>query len=194
MKQKVKSLIENFTSNLNSKEKKIPVQDLSIFFSVLIATLTLHKKQNKNSEIIVSFADYNSEFKTEIHIVEQRFDELVKIFTATRSLLRSELQLDTFENLKYVFSELDDDLDDIISWSYQYLKKDLEKSAFKKIGKDKAKIKDTDLLFTTQFFTDKYMVKYLVNESLSGFDKNNIEKVIVIDCAALPVLSQYRAL
>lgn len=184
MKQKLKSLIEYFTSNLTPKEKKIPVQDLSIFFSVLIATLTLRKKQNKISKIKISFADFNSEFKTEIHIVQQRFRELVKIFTATKALLRTELQLDTFEKLKYVFAETDEDLDDIISWSYQYLKKNLEKSAFKRIGKDKAKIQDSDLLFTTQFFTDKYMVKYLVNESLSGFDKNNIEKVVVIDCAS----------
>ncbi|MGR3177930.1 MAG: Eco57I restriction-modification methylase domain-containing protein [Candidatus Anammoxibacter sp.] len=183
MKQKLKSLIQYFTSNLTPNEKKIPVQDLSIFFSVLIATFTLRKKQNKDNEIKISFADYNSEFETEICLVRQRFPELVKIFTATTSLLRTGLQIATFEKLKYVFTELNDDLDDIISWSYQYLKKDLEKSAFKKIGQGKEKIQGSDALFTTQFFTDKYMVEYLVNESLSGFDKNNIENVVVIDCA-----------
>ena len=57
-------------------------------------------------------------------------------------------------------------------------------SCIQRIGKDKAKIENSDLLFTTQFFTDKYMVKYLVDESLSGFGKSNIQKVVVIDCAS----------
>jgi hypothetical protein len=56
--------------------------------------------------------------------------------------------------------------------------------AFKRIGKDNAKIEDSDILFTTQFFTDKYMVKYLVNESLSSFDITNIQNVVVIDTAS----------
>ena len=165
-------------------EKKIPVQDLSIFFSVLIATFTLKKRQSKTGKVKISFADYHSEFKTEIQLVKQRFPELIKIFLATETQLKTELLSSVFEKLKVAFEKTDDDIDDIISWSYQFLKKDLEKSAFKRIGKDNAKIEDSDLLFTTQFFTDKYMVKYLVNETLSGFDKINIQKVVVIDSAS----------
>lgn len=166
-------------------EKKISVQDLSIFFSVLIATFTLRKKQNSTYKVNVSFVDYQSEFKIEIHLVKQRFPELIEIFTVTKSHLRDDLLFTTFEKLKAAFEETDDEVvDDIISWSYQFLKKDLEKNAFKKIGKDKAKIEGSDLLFTTQFFTDKYMVKYLVNESLSDFDKSNFHKVVVIDPAS----------
>ena len=165
-------------------EKKIPVQDLSIFFSVLIATFTLRKKQSKTGKVKISFVDYHSEFKTEIQLVNQRFPELIKIFLVTESQLKTELLSSVFEKLKVAFEKTDDDVDDIISWSYQFLKRDLEKSAFKRIGKDNAKIEDSDLLFTTQFFTDKYMVKYLVNESLSGFDKTNIQKVVVIDSAS----------
>jgi hypothetical protein len=184
VKQKIKSLITYFIGNLSPIEKKIPVQDLSIFFSVLIATFTLRKKQSKIDKVIISFADYHSEFKTEIKLVKQRFPELVKIFLATESQLQTEILSSVFEKLKAAFEKTDDDVDDIISWSYQFLKKDLEKSAFKKIGKDNAKIEDSDLLFTTQFFTDKYMVRYLVNESLSGFNKTNIQKVVVIDVAS----------
>ncbi len=184
MKQKIKSLIAYFIGSLSPVEKKIPVQDLSIFFSVLIATFTLRKKQSKTVKVKISFADYHSEFKTEVQLVKQRFPELIKIFLATESQLKIELLSSVFERLKVVFEKTDDDVDDIISWSYQFLKKDLEKSAFKRIGKDNAKIEDSDLLFTTQFFTDKYMVKYLVNESLSGFDKTNIQKVVVIDSAS----------
>ena len=184
MKQKIKSLIAYFIGSLSPLEKKVPVQDLSIFFSVMIATLTLRMKQNKTDKIEVCYADYYSEFKTEIQLVKQRFPELIKTFLATESQIRIELLSSVFEKLKAAFEKTDDDVDDIISWSYQFLKKDLEKSAFKRIGKDNAKIEDSDLLFTTQFFTDKYMVKYLVNESLSDFDKMNIQKVVVIDTAS----------
>lgn len=163
-------------------EKEIPVQDLSIFFSVLIATITLRK--NKRKTIQVNFSNYHSEFKTEIQIVKERYPELFKVFSVTEQRLRSELLTATFEKLKLVFVKTDSDVDDIISWSYQFLKKDLEKAAFKRIGKDKAKIENYDLLLTTQFFTDKYMVKYLVDESLSGFGKGCIQKVVVIDCAS----------
>jgi len=89
-----------------------------------------------------------------------------------------------FEKLNFAFERTDDDVDDIISWSYQFLKKDLEKTAFKKTGHDKVKMEGTDLLFTTQFFTDKYMVKYLVNETMSSFEKTNIHDVVVIDPAS----------
>jgi hypothetical protein len=184
VKQKIKSLIAYFIESLNPMEKKIPVQDVSIFFSILIATLTLRKNQSKTDKVKISFADYHSEFNTEIQLVKQRFPELIRIFLTTESQLTTELVSAVFEKLKVAFEKTDDDVDDIISWSYQFLKKDLEKSAFKRIGKDKAKIEDSDLLFTTQFFTDKYMVKYLVNESLSGFDKTNIQKVVVIDSAS----------
>lgn len=165
-------------------EKKIPVQDLSIFFSVLIATFTLRKRQSEKAKLKIPFANYHSEFKTEIQFVKQRFPELTKVFLETESQLQTELYSLVFEKLKVAFEKTDDDVDDIISWSYQFLKKDLEKTAFKRIGKDNAKIEDSDLLFTTQFFTDKYMVKYLVNESLSGFDKTNIQKLVVIDSAS----------
>lgn len=165
-------------------EKKIPVHDLSIFFSVLIATFTLRKKQSKNLKVEIDFTEYHSEFKGEIQLVKQRFPELIKIFLATESQLTTKLLSSVFERLKVAFEKTDDDVDDIISWSYQFLKKDIEKSAFKRIGKDNVKIENSDLLFTTQFFTDKYMVKYLVDESLSGFDEINILKVTVIDSAS----------
>jgi hypothetical protein len=184
VKLKIKSLIAYFIGNLSPMEKKISVQDLSIFFSVLIATFTLRKNQSKTAKIKIPFADYHSEFKNEIHLVKQRFPELIKIFLSTESQIKIELLSSAFDKLKAAFEKTDDDVDDIISWSYQFLKKDLEKSAFKRIGKDNAKIEDADLLFTTQFFTDRYMLKYLVNESLSGFDKTDVQKIVVIDSAS----------
>lgn len=165
-------------------EKKIHVQDLSIFFSVLIATFIMRNQQSKTVKAKIVYADYHFEFKTEIQRIKQRFPDLIKRFLKTESQLNTVLLSSVFEKMKVAFEKTDDDVDDIISWSYQFLKKDLEKSAFKRIGKDNAKIEDVDLLYTTQFFTDKYMVKYLVNESLSSFNKTNIQKVVVIDPAS----------
>lgn len=184
MKKKIKSLIAYFIRNLSPVEKKIPIQDLSIFFSVLIATVILRNNKGKVGKLKISLADYHSEFKTEIQLVQHRFPEMLKIFITIESKLRAELLFVVFEKLKIAFEDCDEDIHDIISWSYQFLKKDLEKSAFNKLGKDKAKIEESDLLFTTQFFTDKYMVTYLVNESLSSFDITNIQKVVVIDSAS----------
>jgi hypothetical protein len=184
VKQKIKGLIAFFIGSLNPMEKKIPVQDLSIFFSILIATFTLRSKQSNPDKLKGSFVDYHSEFNTEIQLVKQRFPELLKIFHSTESQLNNELLFTVFEKLKVAFEKTDDNIDDIISWSYQFLKRDLEKSAFKKIGKNKVKIKESDLLFTTQFFTDKYMVRYLVDACLLGFNKTNIQQVVIIDPAS----------
>lgn len=184
MKKKIKSLIAYFIGNLSPSEKKIPIQDLSIFFSVLIAAFILRYNKSKDSKLKTSITDYNAEFETEIQLIKQRFPELIKVFITISSKLRADLLSIIFEKIKIAFEESDEDIYDIISWSYQFLKKDLEKAAFNKIGKDNVKIEESDLLFTTQFFTDKYMVQYLVNESLSNFDISNIQKVVVIDSAS----------
>jgi hypothetical protein len=185
VKQKIKSLITYFSGRLNLEEKKIPVQDISVYFAVLIATFTLRTKQSKegiNSKI--TFHGYHTEFEVEIELIKQRFPELIITFSEVESKLTNELLSIVFEKLQVVFEKTDNDVDDIISWSYQFLKKDFEKQAFKKIGNGNAKIKGSDLLFTTQFFTDKYMVKYLVNETLSNIDTKDILKVAIIDTAS----------
>ncbi len=180
VKYKIKHLIKYFLSNLDV-EKAMSIHDLSIFFSVLIATLTLRKRQQNIEDL--NFTNYHLSFKTELTLIKDRFPELIEVFIKTESIIGDELLTNTFEKLKDALDEDDDDIDDMISWSYQFLKQDAEKSAFKKIGKNQAKIEDADLLFTTQFFTDRYMVKYLVDASLSEFSASNIDQVVLIDPA-----------
>lgn len=60
--------------------------------------------------------------------------------------------------------------DDVLSWLFQYLKEDEEKAAFKDALESSVKISGDALLAATQFFTDKYMVKYLVAGALENFD------------------------
>jgi len=184
VKQKIKNLLTHFISELSPTEKKISVQNLSIFFSVLIASFMLRRRNNKSLKGFTTFSDYHTELNSEIEIIQKRFPQLVEIFLLTKSQLNFELLCKTIEKLRFVFEIIDDDFDDIISWSYQFLKRDLEKAAFSKIGKDNIKIKNSDLLYTTQFFTDKYMVRYLVDESLSVLNSTNIDDIVVIDPAS----------
>lgn len=181
MKQKIKNLLTYFISELSPTEKKISVQNLSVFFSVLIATFTLRKSKSLNE--MTTFSEYQKEFDLELDIIQKKFPQLIEVFYLTQSQLNFELLCKTFTKLKLVFEVTDDDFDDIISWSYQFLKKDLEKNAFSKIGKNNAKIKNSDLLYTTQFFTDKYMVKYLVDESLSILNSTKNDNIVVVDPA-----------
>lgn len=184
MKKKIKYLIAYFIGALSPAENKISIQDLSIFFSILIATLILRKNRNKSIIINASYDKYHSEFKTELQLIKKRFPELIRVYTQTKSNLRHELLLATFEMLKIAFENIDEDVDDIISWSYQFLKKGLENTLLKIKGKNGAKVQDSDILFRTQFFTDKYMVRYLVDKCLSGINKKDILNVVVIDCAS----------
>ena len=70
----------------------------------------------------------------------------------------------------------------IISWVYQYLKKDIASIAYGKIGKNSNKLEGDDILVTTQFFTDDYMVEFLVDKA---FQENYqcIDKVVLVDPA-----------
>ena len=183
MKKKMKYVISDMIKYLYYPENEISIQDLSIYISVLIASLSLRNKYS-DGKINTAYHNYHSDFKFELQLINQRFPELIKSFNNTVSKLKEESALKSFESLKCVFDVIDDNLDDLISWSYQYLKRGLEKSAFKKIGKYKSKIQGVDLLFTTQFFTDKYMVRYLVDKSLANYDTKSIEKIVVIDCAS----------
>lgn len=70
----------------------------------------------------------------------------------------------------------------MVSWIYQQLKGSLAKEALKKIGSDKNKLTGTDMLVQTQFFTDNYMVKYLVDKVFE-IQKDNLPNVVFIDPA-----------
>lgn len=74
------------------------------------------------------------------------------------------------------------DGDNMVSWIYQQLKSCLAKDALGKIGKDGNKLKGTDMLMQTQFFTDFYMVKFLVDKV---FDMliNQLPNVVFVDPA-----------
>lgn len=74
------------------------------------------------------------------------------------------------------------DSDNMVSWIYQQLKSCLAKDALGKIGKDGNKLKGADMLMQTQFFTDYYMVKFLVDKVFELLE-NQLPNVIFVDPA-----------
>ena len=74
------------------------------------------------------------------------------------------------------------DSDNMVSWIYQQLKSNLAKNALDKIGKDSNKLKGADMLMQTQFFTDYYMVKFLVDKVFELL-KDQLPHVVFVDPA-----------
>src|SRR3972149_2459987 len=77
--------------------------------------------------------------------------------------------------------------DDFLSWVYQALKKDRSDAAFKRVmkGKGRKKLAHHALLVATQFFTDRYMVDFLVRESLAraNIGSKSLDQLAIIDPA-----------
>lgn len=182
MKQRIKNHINKFASNWNCIESESSIQNTSAFFAVLIAILTLRRQTSTIPKVIENYNNFVIEFEVEIKIIETRYPSLVHSFLST-SLEKNNFSV-LFLELSLIFEDIDEDIDDLISWSYQFLKHDLEKAAFGKIRQNKAKIQAQDLLFTTQFFTDKYMVKNLVDEALSNVSDADVHRIVLIDVAS----------
>jgi hypothetical protein len=184
MKQRIRILINYFLLNLKARSTAISVHDNSIFFAVFIALIKLKSIKNKNENNKYCLKYFMIDFSSEINLLESRFPYIMKVFFCVKNRLPNDLLVEVFQKIQEVFEYNDDDADDVISWSYQFIKRDSEKVAFKKIGSSRNKIKGQDLLFTTQFFTDKYMVKFLVDQTLSKITKENITNVTVVDSAS----------
>lgn len=174
--------------NFNSQQKKLlkslvvkaseicdslNVKDTSYFFSIFYAIVKL--KQSNCRKPVFCFEDY----KHEIGMLHEIFPELIYTFENTLKLIHEDEANDIY-NIVLKIQEKDEEYDNSISWIYQLLKKSTEKAIFSKIGENNNKIKGRDLLFTTQFFTDEYMVKYIVDSCVERY-KNHIEDVVFVD-------------
>ncbi len=184
MKQDIKKIISKFNNELNTTCTEISVSDLSVFFSVLISSFILKNRKSNIQLNTIHSDNLFLTFKDELQIIDHRFPNLIKSFKETKKVINSKLLNQTISDLQISFENINEDVIDIISWSFQYLKKELTNKAFKKTGKNNNKIEDADLLLTTQFFTDSYMVKYLVDETLSNIKPQELEDIVIIDPAS----------
>ncbi|BDD02433.1 Eco57I restriction-modification methylase domain-containing protein [Persicobacter psychrovividus] len=170
MNKDLKNIVKKFLSfDINED-----IDKSSQFFAVSVALIKLDIG-NLNSSSLTEHSDYR--------IVKNKFPELVSSFEQIYNKISYEKRGVIFKDMKLIVEKSDSFSDDIISWSYQFMKKTLEKEAFGKLGRDKVKIEGKDLLYTTQFFTDKYMAEYLVNIFCIKLNKENIAKTTFYDMA-----------
>lgn len=120
-------------------------------------------------------------FKDEYNKIKEHFSEIVSYYDCFISQLSQE-QLSQINHLidEILVSNSDDT--NAVSWIYQQLKYGLAKKALKKIGSEKNKLTGADMLLQTQFFTDEYMVKYLVDKVFE-IKKKSLPNVVFIDPA-----------
>lgn len=136
------------------------VQDKSLFFAFFYALVILKKREDRPISFSLEF------FKEQEEILLEMFPTMGQLFHSMILALPTSLTQKTYKALSGV-SVSNKECDNTISWLYQSLKKSLEKAAFSKLGKESNKISGAELLYTTQFFTDEYMVQYLVNMCLT---------------------------
>lgn len=182
MKREVKKLITNFEAGIDYEVDKYSVTDTSYFLAFSTAVILLYK--NLRTESFYSGkGNFKKRYEKEITIVKERFPAIFNSFSLIEAQLDVDFQKKLYNRLeKLIFKSKDhSDIDELISWTYQFLKKDLEKIAYSKV-RNEEKIEGQDLLFTTQFFTDKYMVNYLVDNVIEKLKDSN--KIAIIDPAA----------
>lgn len=154
----------------------MPISELSLFFSYFYAIVLL-KPKSKRKEVF-NISDY----KDEDSFLRQNLPEASKLFENTIVCVPPLITQKIFNILKD--AELTEgQVDNTVAWLYQALKRDLEKKAFKGIRDSKQKIQGKDLLYTTQFFTDEYMVKFMVDICLKEATGFSIENIVFIDPA-----------
>jgi hypothetical protein len=171
MKQKLKLLLTYLTGKLAAEHGGIPALEISTCLAFLIAKLALTRQQTVAAGI-------------ETDLLRSRFPDLYKTFLETCAKIHVPLLEQLPSKVSELVNQVGDEPEKLIAWVYQFLKRGDEKAAFGKIGQDKVKIEGRELLLTTQFFTDDYMVRFLAEESLKGINAGNILQTVVIDCAS----------
>lgn len=179
MKRHLKNIITDLKLAFESLyENNQNIKQDTIYLAVLIALVSLKSKKSKT--IKITSENYTELLHEEIKLLEKWFPELVNIFFKTDTHFNDvKLKEKIFQKIILLFENNNHNIDNLISWMYQYIKKDLEKLAFKK-----SKKVNEDLLYTTQFFTDDYMVKYIVDKCLNEINLKEIDNIKIIDCAS----------
>lgn len=138
---------------------------------LIVGTLALVKIKNNNYLDSKSTKDISTKFSGE-------FLKVAEILEVKENL---ELNLSDIEYKKIVelFNYERIDLENIVSWTYQYAKYDKEKSAFENSLQRGIKIEGSDIVATTQFFTESYMIDYLVKEIIK--ESKDIYKLKILD-------------
>ncbi|MFG1486151.1 N-6 DNA methylase [Halobacteriovorax sp. RZ-1] len=162
-------LIDNLSNNI--KEEDYFLAPLAIVSSFQIAN-ALPNKDSRSDSLITHIEMLFPTLK----------DSLVRFEKALKNSSENDLYNEISSELEIYFENREYD-PYVLSWFYQYLKTSIEERATSMSFQGR-KIEGDDLKFTTQFFTDKYMVKYLVKEALSQYKtKESLTQLLIVDPA-----------
>lgn len=147
-------------------------QQISNYFSVIYASCLRTPNISTFDEIVTNVSKSNywtadfSKMYEDFRVVSRKFSQEIneKILQYTK-----QITINAGEN--------------DVSWAYEYIKASLATFVQKRREKEtKCKISGGDLLLTTQFFTDDYMVEYIV-DSVFAEKKHSVSEMVFVDPA-----------
>lgn len=131
----------------------------------IIAVCLLGRLRNNNLNKLYEYDQFLSTYVKEIRLLSNNFPLLSKRLTRIKLV-----PLESLIKITAYVSQLNDSFDNILSWSYQYLKYDLEKEIYGSSLKEGKKIERSAIGPATQFFTEDYMVKHIVDTAFNNLD------------------------
>lgn len=172
MNNHINRLVQYIKNSLDGYRDKNTLDFICASLSVLYAIRRL-----SNSEYIIS----ESELDINYDSIKYHFSGLASCYEQYIGKLSEEQHWQLCILIDDIINN-ETDNDNMVSWLYQQLKNSLVKDALEKIGKDSNKLKGADLLMQTQFFTDYYMVKFLVDKVFELLH-NQLPNVVFVDPA-----------
>lgn len=169
-RRKLKRLCNEIAFNKNidadSNANKYNMMIISIF-----AVCILGRIQDKQVGAVKGLDDFYDIYNKEISYMINRFPFLSKRITSELEIIPN----NTFSKISNYINEVEHSLDNVLAWSYQYLKYDKEKDIYAKSLNEGNKIEGDGIAPATQFFTEDYMVQYLVDNTLKQIDLTKID-------------------
>lgn len=153
-------LISNLLQISQEIDWKMSIPQLALFFSYFYAIILLKPESCRKGKFDI--ADYENEDS----FLRQNLPEASVLFKDTIATK----DINIIQKIFYVLRDIiliPDKVDNTVAWIYQALKESLEKKTFQGTRENKQKIQGKDLLYSTQFFTDEYMVKFMVDSCLN---------------------------
>lgn len=167
----INKLVQYINTSLEGYHDKKEMDEICASIAVMCAIKRLTQADLSDS----------NKFKEEYTKLRVHFGELVDGYDQYIGRI-TPVNLQNINSLLDAILKAKADDSNMVSWIYQELKTNLAKEALKKIGSDKNKLSGDEILVQTQFFTDNYMVKFLV-DTIFKLCQKNLPNVVFIDPA-----------
>lgn len=172
--------LKKLCREFQSADKKNSTKNKEINMAILLVFSIYLLKRIQSKEIIdvVSYKDFALKYNREISILSTRFP-----FVAKRLRDINLIPDDYFNRIANFIKQTDESSNNILAWTYQYLKYNEEKEVYSSSLKEGKKIEGASIAPATQFFTEDYMVEYLVKNTLQSVEIKELSELRVMDPA-----------